>query len=210
MSTLVHTMRQIAVILSLFVSYDWINLGTQARPPHVYRMGLIWGTTWTKRKNMAPKFFYHTVKWKTGPFVTLKVRKTCAAFRVSIWRDVVLRTSKEARGIKKKCSLWFSMFPLCSVHDIFIIHSSTGGCVISCFPATVVVVWITGMQSLCGRNGIIWVWIWSSTARHMGIHLFLQFWFVIKVKYERIMTFITTYSSSIHSICERALVFKIL
>lgn len=184
MSTLVHTMRQIAVISSLLVSYDWINLGTQARPPHVYRMGLIWGTTWTKRKNMAPKFFYHTVKWKTDPCVTLKVRKTCAAFRVSVWRDVVLRTSEEARGIKKNVFFMVES-PLCSVHDTFISHPSTGGCVISCFPATVVVVWITGMQS---RNGIIWVWIWSSTARHMGVHLFLQFWFVIKVKYERIMT----------------------
>ena len=60
-------------------------------------------------------------------------------------------------------SLWLSMFPACRIHDVFIIHSSTGGCVISCFPATVVAVWITGthrvfvvrMESFGYESGVV-------------------------------------------------------
>lgn len=86
------------------------------------------------------------------------------------------RDPKEAREMKKMFSLWLIMFPLCRIHDVSIIHSSTSGCVISCsFPATVAAVWITGMQrvfvvgmeSFGYESGVVQLGI------QVGVHLFL-------------------------------------
>lgn len=91
---------------------------------------------------------------------------------------MVLQPSKEASGMKKNVFFMAEYFPRCRTHDAFIIHSSTGGCVISCsFPATVGAVWITGMQwlfvvgmeSFGYESGVVQLGIW------VGVHLFLQF-----------------------------------
>lgn len=81
------------------------------------------------------------------------------------------RDPKEAREMKKMFSLWLIMFPLCRIHDVSIIHSSTSGS----FPATVAVVWITGMQrvfvvemeSFGYESGVVQLGI------QVGVHLFL-------------------------------------